>query len=148
EYRSLAERYGLTLNSERETLDTYLSALKSMLAGTPAVRLENTVWRVTVLTDFNGETVELLYKPTGRQLLPAWERPGVNLPSGTLWEWGAEGYDHTSPMAFDAQHQGDRLVLTKRLPGGATFRRVLGFSPTNPEFLSCETILDHAGSPT
>ncbi len=141
-YESLCGKWGMAFDSETTSISDYLESLRAHLAWVPVERLESDVWRLTVLPAFNGELIELYHKPTDEHLLGAWPTARINLLSGTLREWGAKGYDHLAPLAFDVIASSHELRLSKHVPGQAIVTRTISLDGGGGS-VSCETTIEH-----
>jgi len=127
--------------SENGTLEEYLARLRADRAGLPAVRIENDVWRVTLFPAQGGKVIDMLYKPTGRNLLSALERHTLDV--GTFEEWGERGHDHRGPV--EAAANGDSVTLTRTLDDGSTIVRTLTLCPDDTGAVRCATTITHRG---
>lgn len=145
-YIALCEKYGMTHAAETVPASDYFKLISGCGAGVPAIRIENSVWTVTVVPRANGKVVELIHKPTGRNLFRALNKAGLYAGTGTFEEEGEVGYDHQSPYEFEATTTGSSVKLTKTLPDGSTIVRTVELKPEAPEKLLCTTTITHAGA--
>lgn len=144
-YETLCRRFGMTRNAEFTSAEDYFNAIKNNQAGVAALRLENELWRVTLVPDMNGLVVDMFHKPSGRNLLPAYGSAGINVPRGVFREWGSRGYDHQSPAAFEYELDDTSVVLTKTLADGSTVERTIALLPEQPGTIVCATTFIHRG---
>jgi len=133
----------MTMPNERTTLAQYEETLHHIEAGIPAVRLENATWRLTAIPEDNGRIVELLYKPTGRELFSGTRQ---NLHRGTFEDRARAGFDDRNPRAFTAVVVGNTLIMEKRLPDRFVFQRKITLSDHASHSIVCETRLTHRGA--
>ncbi len=68
-YQAMCKKFGVTMESEAITTDSYISGLRSFFGGLKAVKIENDTWRIVLLPGSNGKLVEMTYKPTGRNII-------------------------------------------------------------------------------
>ena len=120
-YVALCERYGLTRDSDGATQAEYLERYRKLLAGIKAVRLENETWRVTLLPEHNGRFYEMVYKPTGRNLMYA-VRP-LDRYRFEDWVKQGEGPTLTNVVPYEAQVEGNVATLRYTSADGSRFER-------------------------
>ena len=121
---------------------TYFEQLKHQTA-LPSVRIENDVWRLTLLPQENGKLVEMLHKPTGRNLLAAMTH--ADILKGTQEEIGLKGYAQDKPAAFTADVQGAVVKLAKTLDDGSIVERRISLKPDAPDKIFFESTLTNHG---
>jgi uncharacterized protein DUF4838/glycosyl hydrolase family 67 len=141
-FATLCGRYEMTRATEHMAIGPYLEKARKYRDGIPAARLENDTWRMTLLPADKGKMMELLHKPTGRNLLRAWPRAGLRECGGTSEEAGERGLD-LSPGTYEVQAEGDALVMKKSLPDGSTVARTASLVENRVRF---ETTLTHGGA--
>lgn len=141
-YMALAQKYGMERSDEGTLAETYFEKLRRENAPA-AVRLENAVWRITVLPDENGKIVELFHKPTSRNMVSGITH--AELLKGTIEENGAQGYDEDKPSAFTAVQEGTCLKLTKALEDGSVLERRITLKDEQPSAIFFSTQLIHRG---
>ncbi len=142
-YIALCKRHGMTMVSERTPVATYIAKIKDQAKGTPARRLENDVWRLTVLPEDNAKIIELTHKPTGRDLFAgSRHRTGF---VGTHEEWWANQNAHTEKTVFSVKQDGQSLTLTRSLPAGSKMVRRIRLERDAPEKVCFETTITHQG---
>ena len=147
-YIALCKKYDMTHAAERMAAADYFKVIKAAGAGVPAVRVENSVWSMVVVPSANGKVVELIHKPTGRNLFRALSQCGLYVRSGTFEEEGEVGYDHSSPLEFAAttpQRRGS-ITMTKTLPDGSTIVRTIELGQEGPDKILCRTAINHQGA--
>ena len=120
-YAALCERYGVTMESELVPNAQYLGEYRKAVQGIPVVRLENETWRVTLLPELNGRFFEILYKPTGRNLVRNL-RPLSRCRSED-WLKQGQGPSEKTIVPFEAQVQGDTAELGYTAPDGSRLVR-------------------------
>ena len=147
-YIALCKKHNMTYAAESMAAEEYFNIIRNTGAGAPAVRLENDVWQMIVVPRANGKTVELVHKPTGRNLLRALESTSYSLylARGTFEEEGVLGYNHQSPLEFAAESDGTSVTLTKTLPDGSTIVRTIALKQSAPEKIFCETTITHGAA--
>lgn len=141
-YKQLCETYAPEKLSEVVTRKQQFNMMMKFL-GMPAVRLENEVWRLTLLPQENGKLVEMYHKPAKRHLLKAVSQP--DLVQGALEELGLAGYDNL-PATFTAQVEGQTATLIKTLTDGSTVQRKIWLDSRIPEKVCFESALIHHGT--
>jgi hypothetical protein len=129
-YAKLCERYGVTMENEETPLAEYLQKQgKFFTEGLKAVRLENDIWRLIVLPEWNGKIVEMTYKPAGRNIIRAlralsrfryedWVRQGVGPSSHSMLPFQARVKDDEATLTLAAS-DGTRFERRIRLTGDA-----------------------------
>lgn len=120
-YVDLCTRHNMTRASENDAIEVFHEKIRSFQQGTPANRLENDTWRLTLAPEFNGAIAELYHKPTNRHLLSSWLRGGLRQSGGSLQELGGETGENGG--AFTSEQQGNEVTLNRPLDGGAAFAR-------------------------
>lgn len=121
-YTVLAARYGVTMEDELTPVEEYLQGVTKLYAGIKAVRLENETWRLVVLPEWNGRIIEMLYKPTGKNVVQA----SRSFNRFRHEEWVGEGQQgptgqRTMEYAVDAQPTSAALTLATE--DGSELRR-------------------------
>ena len=146
-YYALAEKYGLRKSNERSSVDW----IKPLLEPRKALEIENSVWRVRVVPFSNGGVLEMLHKPTGREILRRqnahtttyWKQYGV------IEEWVLQGIKSEGPewftVAFDAAKEGRKIVLTKMLEDGSSMAREIELPDDDSEKVYFRTTFKHEG---
>ncbi len=142
-YMALVRRHGMTMVSERTPVGDYFKRLERLAKGYPACRLENDVWRLTVLPEDNAKIVELVHKPTGRNLLPGLR--SMEAEPGTHEEWWAHEDAHDKATAFSAAQDKLCLTLTRQLPEGSAMVRRIWLDAGAPEKVFFKTTITHQG---
>jgi hypothetical protein len=148
DYISLCNKHNMTHAAETMPASDYVNLIKEAGAGVPAVRVENSIWAMTVVPSANGKVVELIHKPTARNLFRALSEHGLYVRSGTFEEEGEVGYDHRAPFGFAATTpEGEGSVtMTKTLADGSTIARTIELSEDNPGTIICKTVITHQGA--
>ncbi len=147
EYKTLCRRYNMDRAAERTTAEEYFQTLdQKTQEGVPAQRLENETWRLTFVPQHNGRMIEMVHKPTHRNLLYSLGQLGIPYfgSSGTFEEEGVQGYDHQSPHAFKAEREENTLRLTKTLADDSQRTRTIQL-PDDSQNIVCKTELLHKG---
>ncbi|MBN1342283.1 MAG: DUF4838 domain-containing protein [Phycisphaerae bacterium] len=142
-YAELCKRHGMTMASEQTPIGKYLERIQRIAEGYPACRLENEIWRVTVLPEDNAKIVEMIHKPTGRSLFAGMRSTGTG--PGTHEEWWEHEDIHDKATAFAAKQDGQRLTLTRQLPEGSTMVRQIRLDAADPNRVFFETTITHHG---
>jgi hypothetical protein len=123
-YAALCAKYGATMESETVTTEAYVASLQALFAGLKAVRLENSIWRVTVLPGSNGKIVEMVHKPSGRNVIQP--HRAFNRFRYEDWVREGEGPGARSIMAYDVDRTDpDRVSMSLRTPDGTRFERTV-----------------------
>lgn len=111
QYIILTRKFGMNRIAEIRTSALYIEELQNLRKGVPAVLLENKIWRMLLLPEQKGRIAELIYKPTGRNL--------VNMP-------GAWFTHPDEPKAKVSWIIKDGLVaITRTLEDGSVWRRTV-----------------------
>lgn len=145
-YAALCETYHMTMHSESKPLERFLKEYREP-ADVPAAQIENAVWRATVVPGYNGSVVDLIHKPTGRQMLRAMNT--ADLEKGRLETYVVAGtYAREQNMKCDLVQTKDAITLNKRLSDGTIEERVIRLSEDSPEQLqiSFRLVQGNAGS--
>jgi hypothetical protein len=149
DYIALTKKHGETRAEEWQPIAHYYEILrKATQEGYHAARLENKLWRLTVVGDDNGKLIELRHKPDKRELLmPAKYRDLRHaFEHLTLSELGEQGYNHAEPSPFEITKEGSGLLLTKTLKDDTRVQRRLAFSERDPGVICCQTSITHRGA--
>ncbi|MCG3196224.1 MAG: hypothetical protein GHCLOJNM_00696 [bacterium] len=150
-YIELCKKHQMTMAGENTPAEEYFDRLKQAEAGIPGERLENSVWRVTVVPERNARMVELYHKPTGRHLFAAMGRKnlGMEMLSGELEESGLSGFKEKETPRFGVGKTAVDMTLRNDLPNGSVYTRKVYFRRDQPEkvFFSSE-ILHQGNDPT
>jgi hypothetical protein len=125
-YEALCARYGVNMEGEEIPLQEYLDGTRKLFAGLKAVALENDTWRVVLLPETNGKVVEMIYKPTGRNLVEA--QRSLSRFRYEDWAMQGEGPGARSILAFDCQAQPDKAVLTLTTADGSKVERTISLA--------------------
>ncbi|MBI5095175.1 MAG: DUF4838 domain-containing protein [Candidatus Hydrogenedentes bacterium] len=118
---ALCQRFGVTREDENTQVATYIDSLRELQAGLKAVRIENDMWRLTLLPESNARIVEMTYKPTGRNVV----QPARALNRFRYEEWVRQGQGPGPQgiVAYDAKAQPDRVLLTLTTKDGTRIER-------------------------
>jgi len=123
-YAELCTRYGATMETEHATTGSHIEGLRSLFAGLRAAVIENATWRVAVIPESNGKVVEMLHKPTGRNVIMP--HRAFNRFRYEDWVRDGEGPGARSIMAYEvAEARPDRLTMRLTTPDGTRFERVV-----------------------
>ncbi len=133
-YIELCKKFNMSMVSEQLPSKDYFERLEKMEA-MPAARLENDIWRITVLPEQNGKLIELFHKPSGRFLLPAITRD--NILQGALDEVGQLGFASTAFSPFHAEVKDNTIHLTRLLEDKSTAERSITLKKDAVEIQSC-----------
>jgi hypothetical protein len=107
--------------------------------GIPVAQIENDIWRISVIYENNGKMIEMIYKPTGRNLLGALKN---NLMYGTFEEWLEKDPDHNAaPTKYQVYIQKNILTLTKELSNGAFYSREIKLPVDGSKKILCKTTI-------
>ena len=144
QYIALANTYHLTNADERTPWPEFEKRLKNeYIAGIPAAKLENAVWKMIVTPRNNGKMVVMEHKPDGRQLLQMLQN---DFMYGAFDEIPGKVMDLSKlKNPFEAKMKGDTLVLTRTLSDGSIYRRAIWLSPEAPGKIFCRTTIRHEG---
>lgn len=148
-YTKLCKRHNVTRAAEGMAMGDYINRINRLVGKKyTAERLENSIWRLTVVPEENGRVVEMLYKPAGVNALIPSEYRSVSEPFriGTFREIGLQGYDDSQPKAFDTETTENSITLTKDLPDGSTLIRRIRLDLTHPDTVFCDTTVIHEGT--
>ena len=147
-YVEVTKKYGLTALDEGGPIDSFYDRLGKNADGQPASRLENEVWRVTLLPERNGKIIELFHKPSGHHFVEGIlsHRLVFGFDQG-IDEWALAGYGHNGPWAFVADGTERTVHLAKTLAHGARLERTIRLSADPPGLIHVKTVLTHRGNP-
>lgn len=123
-YASLCTEFGATMESEQTTTGSHIESLRLLFAGLKAVSVENDVWRVVALPGSNGKIVEMIHKPTGRNVI----RPhrAFNRFRYEDWVREGEGPSARTVLAYSVREtQADRVAMALTTPDGTQFTRAI-----------------------
>ena len=120
-YEALCARHGVTMEDEMTPIDQYFTSQRAFHAGVKAVRFENDTWRLTLLPESNGKIVEMLHKPSQRDVI----QPARTLRRFRFEEWvqQGEGPGPDSVLAFETTVADGQAVLTLTTPDGTRIER-------------------------
>lgn len=142
-YVALTKRHGMTMASEGTPVAKYIERIGRAAEGFPANRLENAVWCVIVLPGDNAKIVEMIYKPTGRNLFTALRN--IEATPGGHEEWDAREDVHPQATPFTTKQDGQALTLTHTYPDGSTMVRRIWLDAAVPDKVFFETTITHQG---
>ncbi len=123
-YAELCAMYQVSMENERIGINTYLSNMRKLYTGMPAVRLENDTWRVLILPESNAKLVEMTYKPTGRDVT----QPTRALDRFRYEEWVRQGDGPKADgiMAYTVLEKGaTKVVVGVKAKDGAWIERTI-----------------------
>ncbi len=122
-YTALCAKFGVSMEGEELHTAQYLKEMRGLFGGLKAVQLENEFWRLTVLPESNGKIVEMIHKPTGRNIIHAMR--AFNRFRYEVWMKQGDGPTLENVLPFEAQAgpQSVRLSLTTQ-DGSRLERRV------------------------
>jgi len=130
-YAELCGTYQMTMHNEATPLETFLKRFREP-ASVPAAQIENKVWRITVVPEYNGSVVGLLHKPSGRQMLRAMQT--TDMEKGRLETYVVVGtYPREQHMTCTLNTAMDVITLVKELDDGTVEERVIRLSEDLPE---------------
>lgn len=143
-YVKLCRKYHMDRTAERKTFDEAMIPLQEYSAGIATAQVETDLWKLTALPADNGNLVELIYLPTGRNLVEAPASRYLNRQR-SFEERGRQGYDHEKPLGFASHVEGNTLVLSKTLEDGSTLKRLIHVGTLANPSIRFETHLTHRG---
>ncbi|MBI5093021.1 MAG: hypothetical protein HZB26_11355 [Candidatus Hydrogenedentes bacterium] len=143
DYIALCKKYNMSMAGEAMPASEYFTRLEKTEA-MPAARIENAVWRITVLPEQNGKVIEMFHKPSGRHLLPAITHD--NVLHGALDEVAMAGFTSQAFSAFHAETNDNTIHLTRSLEDGSTVERRITLSKAHPDTIECESRVTHHGA--
>lgn len=146
-YTELCQRYGMTMASELRKAEDYQAAIRKALEGYPGVEIENPVWKLGVVPSANGAMVEMLHKPSGRELLASagLKNVGISFDNGDLEELWADKGLRTGDEAFEATQTGTEIQMKRTLKDGSTISRRVWLDECQPAKVFYETTIHHLG---
>lgn len=120
-YTALCKQHGVTMEDELTPVEQYLESQRKLHAGLKAVCIENDIWRLVLLPEGNARVVEMTYKPTGRNVV----QPARSLRRFRFEEWlrQGEGPGPENILAYDAEAQSNKVLLTLTTPDGTRMER-------------------------
>ena len=122
QYAALSARYGVTMETEHNKAGLYLKQQRKLHAGMRAVHVENDVWRVVLAPESNAKIVQMIHKPTGRDII----RAGRAFDRFRFEDWVQQGEGPTSVniLAYEVgAHKPDSVVVTLTTKDGARIER-------------------------
>jgi len=126
-YADLCTRNNVSMENELTEIDTYLTNMRKLFAGLPAVCLENEFWRVVLLPESNAKIVEMTYKPTGRDVI----QPARALDRFRFEEWVLQG---DGPKAYDIlafnviEKSSEKAIVALTAKDGAYIERTISIT--------------------
>jgi hypothetical protein len=127
QYAALTKKYESPRETEHTPTQEYLDSLRSLFKGMEAVKIENEFWRVILIPESNAKVVEMLHKPSGRNVTNA----ARAFNRFRFEEWVKEGEgpmgDRIVPYTITSASP-DKAVLTHTTADGSTVERTLSFS--------------------
>ncbi len=146
-YTELCQRHGVTMASELRKVEDYQAAIRKALEGYPAVEIQNPVWKLGVVPSANGAMVELLHKPSARNLLASagLKNVGISFDNGDIEELWADKELRTGKEAFESTQTGTQITMTRALEDGSTIQRRIWLDESEPGKIFFETTLHHLG---
>lgn len=120
-FEKLCARYGATLDDEGVTVTQRQTERRQLWAGLKAVTLENATWRLAFLPESNGKMVEMIYKPTGRDLIASFR--AQSRFHVEEWVLQGEGPSKEVVLPCDITIAGDSARLLFTTPEGTRFQR-------------------------
>ncbi|MCC6795716.1 MAG: DUF4838 domain-containing protein [Candidatus Hydrogenedentes bacterium] len=141
-YVELCKKYNMSMVSEMLPATVYFERPQNVEA-MPVVRIENDVWRLTVLPEENGKLIEMFHKPSGRHFLPAINHE--NILQGAVDEPAQVGFTSNAYTLFHAETKDNKIYLTRSLDDGSTVERWIGLNAAHPEIIEFESKLTHRG---
>lgn len=120
EYIRLARKHGVTMTAETVSAETYFAGIEHLSAGVPALRAENDVWRATLLPEHNGRIIELIHKPTSRNIVHG-DREFARIKPFEEWRM-LENWQEQEPV-FQARLEGNDFILEKLHQDGTRLTR-------------------------
>jgi len=117
--------------------------VRSIADGVPAVRLENDRWNLTILPENQGKLGEMIYRPTGRDMVYGRLR-FFNLLQA-MEEWGVLGYDAKAIPAFEASAEDGAVTLRGRADGRFALQRTIAFDREEPGVVRFRSKVTHLG---
>ena len=143
DYIALAQKYGLGRSSENVLAADYYKEVRAIAAGVPALRMDNGTWSITVLPANKGKIGEMIYQPTGRDVVYGRLRFFTRLAA--MEEWGVLGYDQGALPAFDAVLENNTVTLRGTAEGRFSLVRTIACDPDDPGAVRFRSTLTHLG---
>lgn len=140
DYIALVRKHNVERSRETQSMEEFIGQIEQWTAGVPATRIENDVWRVTVLPTKNGRMAELLHKPSGRDLV--YPRGRVITRHRSFEEWGYQGFDPNILFTFEASIENNGIVMRGTIKEGARMERRIALDGDAVRF---STTLTHEG---
>ena len=148
-YVALCKQYNVSRAAETRPMSDYIDRItRAANKRMPAERLENAVWQLTIVPEDGGKVVEMIHKPTGRNVLVPRKTGALGslFGVGTLRERAMRGLSDPEPGAFEATREGETVVLTATLADSSVLERRIRLGATRPEKVYFETTITHRGS--
>ncbi len=126
-YVAMCKKFGVTMESEGISTESYISGIRNFYGGLKAVRIENKTWRIVLLPGSNGKLVEMTYKPTGRNLI----KPHRAFNRFRYEEWVRSGHGPSGSQLLSyevANLQPDSVSLSLTARDGTKFERKISLS--------------------
>ena len=144
DYIALGRKHGLTRTQERTAAEEFYKQIQGMAKGFPAVRMENAIWRITVLPGENGKLASMVHKPSGRDVV--YPRGRMFNRHRAMEEWGALGFTDKDLLTFKAEKTDRGITLTGSLGDRMSMVRRIEFDAENPGRVNFRTSLTHRGA--
>ncbi|MBX7259800.1 MAG: DUF4838 domain-containing protein, partial [Candidatus Hydrogenedentes bacterium] len=120
-FAELCKKYGVTMEDEMTSIDTYIESQKAFHQGFKATTIENDTWRVVLLPESNAKLVEMTYKPTGRNVIQA--ARALNRFRFEEWVRQGEGPNPQRILPYEARTEPGKVTLTLSTPDGTKVER-------------------------
>jgi hypothetical protein len=148
-YVALCKQYNVSRAAETRPMADYIDRItRAASKKMPAERLENAVWRLTIVPEDGGKVVEMIHKPSGRNVLVPRKTGALGslFGIGTLRERVMRGLDDPELNAFEAVREGETVILTTTLADGSVIERRIRLGVTRPEKVYFKTTITHRGA--
>jgi len=125
-YAALCSRFGVAMDDEMVSAERALEGWRQFHAGLKAIRLENETWRLRILPQSNGKVVEMLHKPSGRNVIQS----ARSLGRFRYEEWVRQGQGPKADqiLPYEAQADANQARLSLVTPDGSRLERTITLS--------------------
>ncbi len=122
-FADLCKKYEVSMETEHIPMERYIAEKQKLHAGLAAVKIENDSWRIVLLPEYGARIVEMIYKPTQRNVAYA----ARALEERRFEEWVHQGAGPSwfEIIPFKAESSPDTAKFTGVTSDGTQFVRTI-----------------------